>query len=137
MPKMKEFTIYMEDRPGTLGKFCKALADRGVNIIAFQASSEEKGKSIVRVVTDNPTVTKTVLESGRVNHTENEIVEARLPHQVGALATAAVKLGDAKINVDHAYVGVEPASSKTVVIFGVAEIDKAAKILDEVSKAAA
>jgi hypothetical protein len=137
MPKMKEFTIHMEDRPGTLGKFCRALADRGVNIIAFQASSEEKGKSIIRLVTDNPTATKTILESGHVKHTEDQIVEAKLPHRVGSLATAAVKLGEAKINVDHAYVGVEPGSSKTVVIFGVAEVDKAAKILDEVSAAAA
>ena len=28
MPVAKEFTVLMEDRPSTLGKVCRALADR-------------------------------------------------------------------------------------------------------------
>jgi hypothetical protein len=137
MPTMKEFTIQMEDKPGVLGKCCRALADRGVNIIAFQSCSGEKGKSVVRLVTDNPNDTKSVLESERVTHTEAQVAEAKLPHRVGALASAALKLGDAKINVNYAYVGLEPATNKTVVIFGVSEVDMATKILDEVAAAAA
>ena len=39
MPTAKEFTIRLEDRPGTLGKVSRALADRGVNILAFQSLS--------------------------------------------------------------------------------------------------
>lgn len=35
MPVTKEFTVLMEDRPGTLGKVCRALADRNVNILAL------------------------------------------------------------------------------------------------------
>ena len=27
MPATKEFTVLMEDRPSTLGKFCRALAE--------------------------------------------------------------------------------------------------------------
>ena len=34
MPTAKEFTLTMDDRPGTLGKVCRALADRNVNIVA-------------------------------------------------------------------------------------------------------
>ena len=33
----KEFNIRLADRPGTLGKLCRALADRNVNILAFQS----------------------------------------------------------------------------------------------------
>ena len=29
MPTTKEFTIRLEDRPGTLGKLCQALAEGG------------------------------------------------------------------------------------------------------------
>ena len=44
MPTAKELTIRIEDRPGTLGKACRALADHGVNIVAFQSvRSEGKG----------------------------------------------------------------------------------------------
>ncbi len=53
MPVNKEFTIRLEDRPGTLGKVCQALADQNVNILAFQQLPLEKGKGAVRLVLDN------------------------------------------------------------------------------------
>lgn len=36
MPIAKEFTIRLEDRPGTLGKLCQALAEQDVNILPYQ-----------------------------------------------------------------------------------------------------
>jgi hypothetical protein len=137
MPTTKEFTIHMEDRPGTLGKLCRALGDRGVNIVAFQSFPEENGKSAVRLVTDNPTTTKTVLDSERITHTETQVAQTKLPHRPGALADAAGKLGENRININYAYGGIEPGSNAPVVIFGVAEVNQAAKVLDEVAAAAA
>ena len=55
MPTSKEFAIRMEDRPGTLGKVCRALADRGVNILAFQSFPSGE-KSQVCIVVDNPKI---------------------------------------------------------------------------------
>jgi len=37
MPTAKEFTLTMDDRPGTLSKFCRALADRNVGIVAARS----------------------------------------------------------------------------------------------------
>ena len=54
----KEFTIRLEDRPGTLGKLCQALAEQDVNILAFQQFLHEKGKGSVRLVVDNPDKTR-------------------------------------------------------------------------------
>jgi predicted amino acid-binding ACT domain protein len=33
MPIAKEFTIRQEDKPGTIGKLCRALADQNVDIL--------------------------------------------------------------------------------------------------------
>src|SRR6266404_1228435 len=46
MPTAKEFTISLEDKPGTLGKLCQALAEGGVNILAYQQFPHEKGKAL-------------------------------------------------------------------------------------------
>ena len=35
MSVAKEFIVLLEDRPSTLGKVCRALADREVNIVAL------------------------------------------------------------------------------------------------------
>jgi hypothetical protein len=58
MPTAKEFTIRLDDQPGTLGKLCQALAEQDVNILAFQSFPLENGNSSVRLVLDNPFVGK-------------------------------------------------------------------------------
>jgi hypothetical protein len=134
---MKEFTVHLEDRPGTLGKLCRALSDQGVNIVAFQSNPDEKGKSTVRLVTDDPNATESVLESEHTSHTETQVAEAKLPNRSGALAGAAAKLGEGNININYAYAGIEPGTNAPVVIFGVVDAGQASKILDQVAAAAA
>ncbi len=136
MPTTREFTVQMEDRPGMLGKLCRSLADKGVNILAFQ-SCPSQGKSTLRFVTDNPTTTKTVLDGQHMTYTENQVAQARLVHRPGELARVGTRLGEANINIDYAYVGIEPGTNHPLLICGVADVTRAAKILDEVSVAAA
>ncbi len=137
MSAATEFTIQMQDRPGALGKVCRALADRGINIVAFQSSPESKGNSTVRLVTDNPPTAKMVLENERLAFTEKEVVQVKLPNRVGALAQAASRLGDANINIEYGYCGLEPSKNTPLLILGVEEVGKAAKLLDQAVAAAA
>ncbi len=136
MPTAKEFTLTMEDRPGTLGKICRALADRNVNILAAQ-SFPSGGKSAVRFVVDDPTKVRSVLDHEHVTYTEEEVVQVKLTHRAGELARAAQKLGDASININYLYCGAEPSSSTPLIIFGVNEVSKAAPLLDQVAAGAA
>ena len=136
MPTSKELAISMEDRPGTLGKVCRALADRGVNILAFQSIPTE-GKSLFRVVVDNLTTAKTILDTERLAYTEVEVAQVKLPHRLGQLAHAASRLGDANININYAYCGIEPGTNAPLLIFGVAEVAQAVVILDQTAAAAA
>ncbi len=135
MPTTKEFAIRMEDRPGTLGKFCRALADRGVNILAFQSVPFE-GKSLVRLVVDNPATAKTVIDNEQLPCTEAEVAQVKLAHRPGELARAASRLGEANININYAYVGVEPGTNAPLLIFGVAEVARAVAILEQAAAAA-
>jgi hypothetical protein len=137
VPINKEFTIKLEDRPGTLGKFCRTLAERAVNLLAFQSFRSTEGQSSVHLVADNPATLRTVLQSERTAFTESDIAQVRLPHRPGELGRAATRLGDAGININYAYVGVDPGSSSPLLVFGVADVARAAKILDEVASAAA
>ena len=136
MPASKELAISMEDRPGTLGKVCRALADRGVNILAFQSIPTE-GKSLFRVLVDNLTTAKTILDTERLAYTEVEVAQVKLPHRLGQLAHAASRLGDANININYAYCGIEPGTNAPLLIFGVAEVAQAVVILDQTAAAAA
>lgn len=137
MPTSKEFVIRLEDRPGTLAKLTKALADKGVNIVGFQSTPTEGKNSQVRIVVDNPSTAKNILDTERVTYTENEVAIAKIPHRPGGLARAASQLADSNINIDYGYCGVEATTNTPLLIFGVAEAAKAASILDKVVIAAA
>ncbi len=135
MPTNKELAIQIEDRPGTLGKICRTLADKEVNILAFQAS-QSPGNNLLRLVVDNPTAAKKVLDTERVSYTETEVAQVKLPNRSGELARAASQLGDAKININYAYCGLDPGTNTPLVIFGVKETGQAAMILDRIAAAA-
>jgi hypothetical protein len=136
VPVTKEFTVLLDNRPGTLGRVCRALADYNVNILAFH-SFPIGGNSIARFIVDNPLATKTVFDRARLTCTETAVVQVKLPHKPGEIARVASLLGEAKINIDYAYSGLEPGTNSPLVFFGVSEVSKAAPILEQAAAAAA
>ena len=135
MPITTEFSIPLQDQPGILGGLCRSLAVRGVNILAFQSCPSE-GKSLVHLVVDKPTEAKAVLDDQKLEYDQVQVAQVKLPHRPGELARAASKLGEAGVNINYAYCGIEPATKEPLLFFGVAEAGRAATVLDEAAKAA-
>jgi hypothetical protein len=135
MPTTKELAIRTEDRPGILGKVCRSLGDRGVNILAFQSAAVE-GKALIRMVVDNVKTAEAVLQSERLEYTENPVAQLQLTHRPGELARVTAQLGEANININYAYNGVEPATNGVMLIFGVSDVGRATAILDKAVAAA-
>jgi hypothetical protein len=136
MPTNTEFNLHLEDQPGTLAQACRALGDRNVNILALQATPGE-GKRQVRIVVDNPTTAKTVLDREHISYTEAQVAQVRLANRPGELARAAARLGEAKININYVYSGLESGTNAPVLIFGVADAGRASTILGETAAGAA
>jgi hypothetical protein len=136
MPKAKEFTVAIQDKPGALGKCFLALAERGVNILAFQSYVEE-GESLARMLVDDPASAKAVLGGLRMIFEETDVAVVRLPHRPGELGRAASRLGEHQINIDYSYCGLEPESTLALLVFGVDNLTKAATLLDELAANAA
>jgi hypothetical protein len=134
MPKMTEFTVTIEDKPGALGTFFLALAERGTNILAFQSYVED-GESLARILVDDPPVAKAVLSGLRMIFEQTEVAAVRLPHRPGQLARAAARLGEKRINIDYSYCGLEAGSTLALVVFGVDNLTTAANLLDELGAA--
>ena len=132
MPKAKEFTVTIEDKPGALGKCFLALAEQGVNILAFQSYVEE-GESLARFLVDDPASANAVLGGLRMIFEETEVAVVRLAHRPGELGRAASRLGEKQINIDYSYCGLEPGSTRVLVVFGVDHLTRAANLLDELA----
>jgi hypothetical protein len=133
MPRMKEFTITIEDKPGALGRCFLALAERGVNILAFQSYVEE-GESLARLLVDDPAGAVDVLGGLRMIFEQTEVAAIRLVHRPGELGRAAARLGEKQVNIDYSYCGLEPGSTEVLAVFGVDNLPKAASALDELAR---
>ncbi|MBZ5657449.1 MAG: hypothetical protein LAO56_19450 [Acidobacteriia bacterium] len=136
MAKAKEFTVTIADKPGALGKCFLALAERGVNILAFQ-SYVEAGESLARFMVDDTASAKAVLGGLRMIFEETDVAVVRLAHRPGQLGRAAARLGEKGINIDYSYCGMEPGSTLMLLVFGVDSLTKAVTALDELAAEAA
>ncbi len=132
MAKAKEFTITIEDKPGALGKCFSALAEGGVNILAFQSYVEE-GESLARILVDDPASAQQVLGGLHMIFEQTYVATVRLPHRPGELGRAASRLGEKLINIDYSYCGFEPGSPQALVVFGVDKVTEAAALLDKLA----
>lgn len=132
MAKAKEFTVTIEDKPGALGRCFLALAERGVNVLAFQSFVEE-GESLARFLVDDRASAQAVLGSLNMIFEQTEVAVVRLPHRPGQLGRAASRLGEKKINIDYSYCGIEPGSTRGLLVFGVDHLTEAASVLDELA----
>jgi hypothetical protein len=132
MPRMKEFTVVIEDKPGALGKCFIALAERGVNVLGFQSFVEE-GESLARFVADDGATAKKLLGEIPMIFEETEVVVVRVAHGPGKLGRAASLLGEGKINIDYSYLGMEPGSTEVWLVFGVDNLTGAANVLEQMA----
>jgi hypothetical protein len=132
MPKAKEFTVTIADKPGALGKCFLALAARGVNILAFQSYVEE-GESLARFLVDDRASAMAVLGGLRMIFEETEVAVVTVAHRPGELGRAASRLGENAINIHYSYSGLDPGSMQAWMIFGVDNLTRAAKLLDELA----
>jgi len=129
MPRVKEFTVTIEDKPGALGRCFLALAEAGVNILGFQSFVEE-GESLARMIVDKNDEAKATLGKLRMIFEVTEAAAVHVGNRPGALGRAAAALGEARVNIDYSYCGVEPGSGQVILVFGVDNLTKAAQALD-------
>ena len=128
MPKAKEFTVKIEDKPGALGKCFLALAERGVNILAFESYVKE---GVARFIADDMAAAKVVLGNNHMIFEETDVAVVKLSHRPGELGRAASRLGENQVNIDYSYCGIEPGSASLLLVFGVDRVAIAARALDE------
>lgn len=98
-----EFTVTLEDRPGSLAKMGEALGEADVNIDAIQGMPLA-GKGIVKFVPDNPDGAAKALNAVGIAYTTREVLIVDILDQPGTLGDVARVMSSAGINIDAVYV---------------------------------
>lgn len=100
---LKEFDVYVQNRPGELAKICELLGNQGVNIKAV-ASERGGEKPLIRVVTDDEATTKSALSRQGIAFDQREVVSVRMLDRPGELGKMARKLARGMVNVEAIYI---------------------------------
>jgi hypothetical protein len=128
MPATKQVTVFLENKPGRLGKILSALAKEKVNVVALTIMDSQE-RSVLRLVTNDPQETVRTLDTLGVSHTQSDVLAVELRNQPGALAHLCEQLATAHINIDYAYCSSGGRNGKVFAIFKVSNMDKAVKLL--------
>ena len=104
---MKDLTVSLEDRPGTLADLGEALGNGGVNIEGLTAVSSE-GRAIVHVLVEDAAAARTALEgAGLKVEGEAEPLISEVPSgqvdQPGVVGQMARAMADAGVNIQVVY----------------------------------
>lgn len=128
MKVVKQISIYLENRPGTLAEIASSLSDRNINVEAFMVS-EAVDYAVVRMVVNDPDTAIHVLGDRGLLVIENHILALALRNRPGELVKISERLGKAKVNIHYAYGSAGTAGGKGYLYLRVSHLDKAQKVL--------
>ena len=99
---LKQISVFLENKPGTLHTMTTALAQRGVDMRALSLA-ETKDFGIVRLIVDNVYAATTVLKDAGFIHSLTPVLGVAIPDVPGGLNKVLQVLTDARINVEYMY----------------------------------
>jgi len=125
MAKTKQFTISIENRPGTVAEIARALGSAKVNILALLGTTQGTTGTVELVVEDARRAKK-ALDGARLTYTETIAEEHELPNKPGALAEHLEKLAAKGVNLNSICATAAKGGKKAIVVHTVAAEEKAA-----------
>lgn len=128
--KVKQISIFIENKSGRLAEVTRVLGEKGVNIQALSlADTSDFG--ILRLLVDNTDVALETLKEGGFTVNKTEVVAVEVPDQPGGLCEILQVLDSAEINVEYMYAFVDRNAGNAVIIFRFDEIDSAIDTLQD------
>ena len=114
--RIRQISIFLENKPGQLSTICRDLADAGVNI-ATLSLADTADFGIVRMIVDDHEKAKAVLaEKGHVANVR-EVIAVCVPDRPGGMAEVMQVLDAAGANIEYSYAFAFHKGEKAVLVF--------------------
>jgi len=128
--KLKQLSLFLENRPGALSRPMKLLAKAGFNILTLSiADANQFG--ILRLILRDWEKAKKLLEQDGFVVRVTDMVAVEVPDQPGGLAKILGVVEKAGLNVEFMYAFTEKRENKAVLVFRFDDPDSAIKILQK------
>ena len=99
---IKQISVFLENKPGTLCAMTEVLAEHEIDMRAFTLA-ETSDFGIARIIVDDVYKTTTVLKDAGYVHNVTPVLGVAIPDVPGGLNKVLQALTDAKVNVEYMY----------------------------------
>ena len=112
--KLNQLSIFAENKPGSLNKICKLLAENDIDILTLSlADTTDFG--ILRIITKDWEKARDVLTRNQIIVRVTDVVAVEVPNRPGGMCSILDTLSRSSINVDYMYAFA--ATKAAVIIF--------------------
>lgn len=128
--KVKQISIFLENKSGRLAQVTRVLADNGINLRALSlADTADFG--ILRIIVNDADKAVSVLKNADYTFGETDVVAVEVPDKPGGLAGILEALWKANLSVEYMYAFVRSSGDNAVMIFRFENTDKAIEVLKQ------
>jgi hypothetical protein len=129
--KLRQLSLFLENRPGQLMQPCQVLGKAGIDIITMSlADTQQFG--ILRLIVRDDDRAKQVLEQAGFVVTMTDMLAAEVPDRPGGLAGVLEAFDQAGLSVEYIYPLAAGARGRTaVLVFRVEDPVGAARMLSD------
>ena len=121
--RIRQISMFLENKPGQLSAACRTLADADVNI-ATLSLADTSDFGIVRMIVDDHEKAKAVLsERGHVVNVR-EVIAVCVPDRPGGMGEVMTVLDKAGVNIEYSYAFAFHKGEKAVLVFRFSDNDK-------------
>jgi len=128
--KIKQISIFLENKSGRLARVTRVLGDNKINIRALSiADTTDFG--ILRLIVNDPDTTHRVLKESGFSVNVTDVIAVEITDSPGGLADPLEYLRESGINIEYLYAFLTRASEAALVVFRVEQVDDAIRVLQE------
>ena len=130
MQIVKQLSVFLENRPGTLAQMCRELADAGMSIHALTVS-DTVDHAVVRILVSDPLKAAHLLGEHGVLVLERNVIVVEAENRPGVLAEIASRLTEADVNIEYAYCASPAGAAKGIIVIRPSDMEGATAALED------
>ncbi|MFI5347165.1 MAG: ACT domain-containing protein [Elusimicrobiota bacterium] len=128
--KIKQFSVFMPNKPGALSRLASLFAEKGINILGI-ASEVSAESGLVRIALTNDSDASAILSKAGFSSVETHILSVEVDDAPGELLRVSEALAAGKINITTVYGTSVPGAATSRLLIAVQNTDKALSIIEE------
>lgn len=128
--KVKQISIFLENKSGRLAQVTQILAKNNINIRALSlADTADFG--ILRIIVNDVQKASSILKSEGYTLGETDVVAVEVPDKPGGLAGILKPLWEAELDVEYMYAFVQRSGENAIMILRLEEPDRAIEVFSK------